>query len=297
MATYTKPALSVQDQILLLERRGLVIADKVAAANVLTLCNLYRFGGFALHFWVQPHVRPQQYQPGTTFEAVVNLMNFDRALRMLVMDAVELLEVSVRSSITSQASLFYAAPHWYMDSGRFKDWKKHLWFLQKCLGDFSRSKEVYVQHYKDNYSDPVLPPSWILAEISTFGTWSNLYENLSERKLRNQIAGVFGLDHETFEKNLHVLSNTRNYCAHHNRIWNRVFSFTPKRKQAKAITLPVTDQRRFAAQAGMIWIMLRAIEPNSTWTRQLRDLIRQYGIDHRQMGFPANWEQDAFWGI
>jgi abortive infection bacteriophage resistance protein len=297
MPTYSKPALSIQDQIRLLERRGLVVADKNLAAEVLGICNLYRFGGYALHFWVNSNTRPQQYQPGTRFEDVVRVMDFDRALRMLTMDAIERLEVAVRSAITSRASLFYNSPHWYLDSIRFKDRTSHLTFLSKSAGDFGRNKEIYVRHYKDKYSDPAFPPSWILAEISTFGTWSHLYKNLKERRLRNQIAGVFNLAHEPFEKNLHVLNNTRNYCAHHNRVWNRLFTFTPTLKQSKTVTIPASDHRSFAAQAGMIWVMLRAIEPNSNWTRDVRDLLVRYGINAALMGLPTGWDTDPFWSI
>jgi abortive infection bacteriophage resistance protein len=105
MPTYSKPALTIKTQLQLLRRRGMVIADEQFAITVLESCNFYRFGGYAIAFWLTPH-RPQQYQPGTTFEDVVNIINFDRALRMLTMDAIERLEVAVRSIITSKASIF-----------------------------------------------------------------------------------------------------------------------------------------------------------------------------------------------
>jgi abortive infection bacteriophage resistance protein len=296
MPTYSKPALTIKTQLQLLRRRGMMIADEPFAIAVLESCNFYRFGGYAIAFWLTPH-RPQQYQPGTTFEDVVNIINFDRALRMLTMDAIERLEVAVRSIITSKASIFYRSPHWYLEGSRFKSFAKHSKFIAKCAGDFDRSKEVFALHYKKTYTAPDVPPSWVIAEITSFGTWSHLFENMAARQLRNRIAASFQINHVTLEKNLHVLNVTRNLCAHHVRIWNRGFAFTPPLRQSPTVLIPALSGQRFAAQAGMIWVMLRAVEPQSDWTRALRDLIVRYGMNATTMGFPANWDSDPFWGI
>ena len=105
MPTYSKPALTIAAQIQKLRQRGMVVADKRLARHVLQSCNFYRFGGYAIAFWANAN-RPQQYRAGTRFEDVVNVINFDRALRILTMDAIERLEVAVRSVITSKASLY-----------------------------------------------------------------------------------------------------------------------------------------------------------------------------------------------
>jgi abortive infection bacteriophage resistance protein len=296
MSTYSKPPLTVAAQIQKLRNRGMTINDESLARDILQRCNFYRFGGYAIAFWVNAN-RPQQYRAGTRFEDVVNIMDFDRALRMLTMDAIERLEVAVRSVITSKASLYYRSPHWYVIGSRFKSAAKHGKFVSKCAADFERSKEVFAKHYKDTYTTPDVPPSWVIAEITSFGTWSHLFENMASRQLRNRIAAAFDLNHLVLEKNLHVLNVTRNLCAHHVRIWNRGFAFKPSLSQSPTVRVPALNDQRFAAQAGMIWVMLRAIDPQSGWTRDLRDLIARYGIDHLPMGFPINWDQDPFWGI
>jgi abortive infection bacteriophage resistance protein len=296
MPTYSKPPLTIEQQIRLLEQRGLIVANRKLAKKVLSTCNFYRFGGYAIHFWVTPTVRPQQYLTGTRFEDVLQIMDFDRELRMLTLDVIERLEVSVRSIITSRASLFYRSPHWYLEGSRFKSRAQHADFVSRRAKDFNRSKEVFAVHYKKRYTDPDLPPSWVIAEITSLGTWSHLFENLSSRKLRNRIAGVFGLDHLRLENNLHVLNVTRNLCAHHSRIWNRSFAFKPSLSQS-TVTIPIPNNQRFAAQAGMMWVMLRAIEPSSDWTRKLRDLFVRYHIQPSTLGFPVGWETDPFWGI
>ena len=296
MTNYTKPALGIQAQIQKLRNRGMTVSNASAATRFLQTCNFYRFGGYAIAFW-STNARPQQYAAGTRFEDVVNLIDFDRSLRMLTLDAIERLEVAVRSVITSKASLFYASPHWYLNGARFKSAALHGKFLSKSAADFERSKEVFAVHYKNTYSVPDVPPSWVIAEITSLGTWSHLFKNMESRQLRNRIASVFAINHLTLESNLHVLNVTRNACAHHTRLWNKVFAFKPSLAQSPSARIPALGDQRFAAQVGMIWVMLRAIEPKSQWTRALRDLIVQHGIDATKMGFPAHWDQDPFWGI
>jgi abortive infection bacteriophage resistance protein len=296
MTIYTKPALKISAQIQKLQSRGMVVRDPALATRFLKTCNFYRFGGYAIAYW-QSSARPQQYLAGTQFEDVVNLINFDRALRMLTLDAIERLEVAVRSALTSTASLFYRSPHWYLDGSRFKSAALHGQFVAKSWNDFDRGKEEFVKHYKSTYTEPDMPPSWILAEITSFGTWSHLFKNLASRKLRNRIAGIFDVNHITLENNLHVLNVTRNMCAHHARLWNRGFAFKPALNQSSTVRIPAINDQRFAAQAGMIWVMLQAIEPQSHWTRELRDLIVQYNINPSIMRFLPNWDADPFWRI
>jgi abortive infection bacteriophage resistance protein len=296
MTQYTKPALSITQQIRLLQTRGMVIGSVKQVKTFLTTCNFYRFAGFARYFLTNQNTRPQQYRLGTRFEDVVNSIDFDRALRLLVMDAVERLEIAVRSAITSKGAVFYRSGHWYLDPFKFKSFSHHSSFVSNQAKDFERSKETFAIHYKQTYSEPDIPPAWVIAEITSLGKWSHLYKNLKSRKLRNQIAKIFATDHIRLEKNLHVLSYLRNLAAHHSRIWNRTFTIKPTLSQYGAV-IPAIGDSRFAAQAGMIWVMLRAIEPKSRFTKDLRDLINRYRIAASDMGFPTNWDANPFWGL
>jgi abortive infection bacteriophage resistance protein len=296
MTQYSKPALSISRQIQLLQNRGMTIRNKQKASAFLTTCNFYRFAGFARFFLINSQARPQQYKNGTRFEDVVNLIDFDRALRLLVLDSIERLEIAIRSTITSKGAVFYRSSHWYLDPYKFKSFSAHSSFVANQAKDFERSKETFAIHYKQTYSDPDIPPVWVIAEITSLGKWSHLYKNLKSRKLRNQVAKVFASDHIRLEKNLHVLSYLRNLAAHHSRIWNRVFTIKPTLTQY-GTTIPAAGDSRIAAQMGMVWIMLQAIEPKSLFIKDMRDLLLQHGISANDMGFQANWEANPFWGL
>ncbi len=59
-------------------------------------------------------------------------------------------------------------------------------------------------------------------EVISFGTLSRLYELLNKDDNKKTIAKQFGLNKiDILENWMHALSNLRNCCAHHSRIWNR----------------------------------------------------------------------------
>jgi hypothetical protein len=85
--SFSKPLSSVTQQITLLETRGLVIKNTALATHFLTHVGYYRLAGYWQAFQHDPvkHL----FHPGTLFETIVNLYDFDRALRLLIFDAIE----------------------------------------------------------------------------------------------------------------------------------------------------------------------------------------------------------------
>lgn len=180
---YIKPPLSVDEQIQLLSSRGLIIEDVAKAHHYLSSISYYRLSGYA--FIYEGHEngkRNHQFKAGTTFENIIELYNFDRLLRLLVMDALERIEVAVRTQICLTLAVTYQDSHWYMRQELYKNKFNFEAFLDACSKNFSKSSETFVSHYKNNYSDPQLPPCWMLIELLPLGTWSTLYQNLGRKR-------------------------------------------------------------------------------------------------------------------
>lgn len=69
-----------------------------------------------------------------------------------------------------------------------------------------------------------MPPSWMALEVVSFATLSRLFQSLKLDNRKEHITGQFGLKKVAILENwLHAISNLRNCCAHHSRIWNRRF--------------------------------------------------------------------------
>lgn len=299
---FTKPPLTIPQQLAKLKARGLVIADPAAAEHCLRYVGYYRLSAYALTF--QDCTQPgKPFRPGTSFEQVVDLYRFDRELRLLVLDAIERVEVAVRSALNNELGLLHGA-HWYMTAGHFHAEFDHADFLDDLREEYRLAtdgtgpvrphQEVFINHYYEKYGDPELPPSWMVFETFTINTVSRMYRNLASRPLRQTLAATFGADESNLRGWLHTLSYVRNLCAHHARLWNRrlVIKFTVANKHRTVLDRGDT----LYATAVVLRSLLRRVAPETQWHWRLRELISRYpGLPLGAMGFPANWQQNSFW--
>jgi abortive infection bacteriophage resistance protein len=292
---YRKPATTYAEQIALLKSRGMTIADEQAAAFYLQHISYYRLGAYWLPF--EANHATHQFQAGTTFENVLRLYNFDRELRLLVLDAIERVEVSARAQWAHQLGHTYGA-HAHLNPSLAKQrvhWQSNMDALRK---EIDRSEEVFIQHLTQTYSD-TLPPIWACCEVMSLGLLSRWYSNLYPQPIRTKIAAVFEVDHRVLQSWLHHLSVVRNLCAHHSRLWNRQFDrVSPQAPKSK----PALLKDAFVAEHGLyntlliLIYMMNLIAPNHRWGARLVDLLEQHeDLLTEHMDFPNDWETRAIW--
>src|SRR5437870_2851375 len=98
---YAKPSLDVRAQVDLLAARGLIITDRALATHHLSYIGYYRLSGYCQALRVDVSSPDDlRLAPGVTFEHVLALYQFDRQIRALLSDALERIEVAVKSSIS-----------------------------------------------------------------------------------------------------------------------------------------------------------------------------------------------------
>lgn len=298
---FDKPSLTVSQQIEYLESRGLVISDKDKLAYYLKFIGYYRLSGYGKVFTEDGDL----FKPGTSFEQILDLYTFDRELRLLVLDAVERIEIAVRAVI-SNTMCDKAGPHWYLDPSHFKSEKYHASLIEIIRSHTGvntrnelkkRSKQDPIcRHYFETYNEPELPPSWMVTEVMSLGVWSSLYENLV-RKNKVAIAKNFGLFKDLFESWLHSLTFLRNVCAHHSRLWNKKFGITPKEQET-----PAENKQHFLpnyslyAQMSVVHVLLCIVSGNTHWKDRLKALFEKHpNVPQEKMGFPEKWHESPFW--
>lgn len=218
---FEKPSVSIPDQIALLEARGMAVPDHSHAAHCLQHISYYRLRAYWLPFENAPQASGKHgFQAGTSFDQVLELYIFDRKLRLLVMDAIERIEVSLRGSWAHYLAMKYG-PHGYLDPGLYHRPDRYAQAFAKLIEDLARSKDTFILHYRNKYDDPEHPPIWMTAEVISLGQLSMWYNNLKNRPDRQAIAKVYGLDESVLVSLAHHLTYIRNICAHHGRLWNK----------------------------------------------------------------------------
>ncbi|MDR1114679.1 MAG: Abi family protein [Tannerella sp.] len=292
---YTKPFLNYAAQIALLKSRGMKFADETKALHLLKRISYYRFSVY----WRPLLVNKQLliFKPNADFETAFALYKFDRELRQLVLSELEKIEVAVRSQITHSLSMAYGS-FWIEDETLFADSEKHKAILAKIRNELSRSDEEFIVSFKSTYSNP-LPPSFITLEITSFGTLSQLYENLKAGIVKREIAQAFGLADKVFVSWLHGFVYIRNVCAHHARLWNKPLQIQPlfpRHTQYTWLMDKTVCNNRIYYVLSMIVYFLNTVNSNHTFKQKLDNLFLKYpNVDEKAMGFPANRRSELLW--
>lgn len=101
-ASYTKPHLDFPAQVQLLASRGLVIPDPQYAQRLLRAVGYYRLSGY-WYPYRQPDPsgggRADDFLPGTSLDQIVGLYDFDRRLKLHLLDALERIEIAARVQV------------------------------------------------------------------------------------------------------------------------------------------------------------------------------------------------------
>lgn len=313
MTAYNKPALSPDGHIAKLKSRGLSIPDENRARRYLANISYFRLSAYTRPFYV-PNETAHRFLPGTSFDDVLTLYVFDRELRLLLTDAIERLEVALRAQLTDTLGQHYGA-HAYLESKIFDTRYNHAWLLEKLTAEAqAREVEVFMAHYREKYTAaPTQPPIWMGMELLTFKAISTLFSNLREEQDTKPISLHFGWPHKVLTSWFRSLSDLRNLCAHHMRVWNREFGsrpVMPKKPPAHWPKIPdailsgahldatqtINPQRRLYAQLVVIETLMQIVNPESRWAERLVQLLDAHPqVSRTHMGFPPGWEEEAMW--
>ncbi len=119
--TFEKPLLPIFEQLSLLKQRNLIINDTSLAEHFLKTIGYYRLKAYFQPFLLN-NKSTHGFKAGTTFSDIVKLYIFDRELRLLIVDAIEPIEVAMRTSLSNAMSNNHN-PHWYLDQTLFSNAK------------------------------------------------------------------------------------------------------------------------------------------------------------------------------
>jgi abortive infection bacteriophage resistance protein len=297
---FTKPALSIADQLALLEARGLIVNDRPAALHALKHISYYRLRAYWLYFEKDPTDPAHALRPGTSFDDILSLYDFDRRLRLLINDGLERIEVASRGSWAHFLAMT-SGPHGYLDAALYSNSYRYARNLTQLQDEVDRSHDTFIDHYKATYGNPPLPPVWMAAEVMSFGLLSKWISTLGSKGHRQSIARPLGLSERVATSFLHHLVTVRNICAHHGRLWNRRLTVTPilpnNPPELAAMMNPAAPRQLYNSLAIMLHVM-GVIAPSSEWRKHLRALLETHPAgDLRAMGFPDDWRSRKSWRV
>jgi len=281
---YDKKPLTLDEQVGLLKSRGLIVENEDELKYYLKNLSYYHLSIYFKHYQ-----KDDQFYKGIKFEDVLRIYIFDNKLRFLLLELLERIEKSFKCRMAYILSTEENNPHWYLDNKFFDIEDEHVKILELVTEETEKSRELSIQHYKDCYSEPILPPIWTVLEIISFGQCVSIFKSL-KKEYRNKISRSFGEDEQFITNWLLCSSLLRNHCAHYSRLWSRNLTFIPKMNHAVYEKYFNKISRRLYNYLVILQILLNEINPTSSWLEKMKELITEHKINIKQMGFPDDWE-------
>jgi len=291
---YNKPYLSIDEQIEQLKSRNMQFEDESFAKHYLSHLNYYRLTAYWLPY--EENHATHRFKEDITFEEVYKYYKFDRELRVVMLEAIEKIEVSIRTQMAYELSKRYGT-HPHLKESIFHNIERYKKGLATWVKEYNRSDETYAKHFQQKYRE-TLPPIWVSVELMSLGQISQWYSNIKQRQDRQSIAKKYDLDEKVLKSFLHHLTIIRNICAHHSRLWNRKF-----RIDTLLAKRPATLQSSFTGESEykrnifntLVYIkyLLDIIEPSHGWDKKLKVLVEDINI--QAMGFPEDWLEMEIW--
>ena len=222
---YNKPHATPSARITHLRGKGLLIRRPNIATKKIEAIGYERLRIYFLSRR-QTSSPGKPFIPGTTYQDILSLYECDIKLRDACFSAVGQFELLFRNAISEALSAAYGS-HPYFYTRAFKSEKAHCKAIWSFYEIYTKSTDRRAVHYRDTYSDPILPAIWTMKEFLTFGSASHTYK-LLEGPIRTKIAAQFGVQSdEVFKSWVTCLVDLRNICAHHDRLFNRSLQKQP----------------------------------------------------------------------
>ena len=294
-----KDPKTIQEQIDLLDSREMLFHNIDNAPHFLANISYYRLKGY---WWeMQEDVEDHIFKEDVYFEDVIDLYNVDRHFRLIVFNAIERIEIALRTKLIYHMSLAYGA-EWYLDSEHFHSTYQHEIFVDKITSDIDDSSEEFIIKHFANHPDDE-PESWKALEVVTINTLSKLFSNIKKQyPQKSKITNEFGLNSsKDLSSWLRTITFIRNLIAHHSRLWNRVminsYSWPNSSRHPLLSYYPNQERRKkIFPILSAIFYMNDRISPGNSLKKELFELIDKHpSTPLYKMGFPPKWKEEPIW--
>lgn len=222
--------LSYDEQIELLQKRGLAITDTASAAEFLSRVNYYRFSGYFRYWQVAPTAGNNRFIDGASFEVIQRLYEAEQDLVAACDEVLHLVEVLLRTRFAYYYAQrvggvgVFARGDGFTQSPNPHDERVE----EHALSNLGRSKEAFVSHYRDEiragraYSIEAYArmPIWVAVEAFSFGSLSRLIEASSKSGVLHDMAESMNVSPATLPSQVRSFVYLRNRNAHCAKLWN-----------------------------------------------------------------------------
>lgn len=278
-----KESKTIEEQLEILEKRGLIIENRDRAIETLRNVNYYTLTGYLF-----PFKKSNIYQKGTSMNLAIRLYHFDNEIRNVLTALMVEAEEKLNTRIAYNIAIAHSDdPLIYTDVNYFKNANDHSRFMADFQSNVGNNREVpFVKHHIQKYRSQF--PIWVAVNLFTLGNLKYLYKNIPSRDRKN-ISREFNVSPKTLDSWIDTLRILRNKLAHNMRLYETTFQKTPKLEKHHSIR--ITNNRLFAN-----FVLLKyLLDDSEVWQSAIVNLDKifvkyQDSVELSRIGFPEDWK-------
>ncbi|HMR48736.1 MAG TPA: Abi family protein [Arachnia sp.] len=305
--TLGKQFKTYEEQIELLRKRGMIVDDAAWVTSLLQRVSYYRLSGYWYPFRARKARggRADAFLEGTTLRDVAAVYDFDSRLRAATLAVLAPIELSVRAQLGHELGRIDPFAHLRPDllgptarqprtvrpSECYRKWKS------RYERELVHSHEDFVLHHRQKYGGRL--PVWAAVEVLDWGNLTHLY-NMAPASARDVVAARVTLTAAQLGSWLKCLNIVRNYAAHHGRMFNRVYTLTPRLPRANThpeLAVLGASMNRAFGQLTLIQYLLDALQVGDP--HLLPGVLRTYPtvpvLPLSHLGAPDDWDDHPLW--
>lgn len=303
----SKPFLNYNQQIdkLITEKHLLISNLPLAKESLKNIGYFSLISGYKTPFI---NFKTKTYQPGTSFEDILALYQFDLSLRELIFKYLCQIECKVRQLISySFCSLHGEKQNAYLNPNNFNNSPQNSSSIQSLLKIFDynanrNNDHKYIVHQRELYHNV---PLWVLVNTLTFGQLSKFYA-LLPFQLQSDISKEYTyINEKELKQYLKILTLFRNVCAHNERLYSfRTQLDFPDTVLHAKLLIPCKGNQYLLGKRDLFGLVIafRYLLPKQIFCEfklSLTQLLKKLTKTSTQlcdntllsmMGFPQNWK-------
>ncbi len=298
---------SLDDQITILQQRGLVVNNYDEVKEILLKENYFFINGYR-HLLMEKN-NDEKFVNGATFRELYAIFWFDREIRNILFKYILIIENNIKSVISNYLSKKYGYKEkQYLNPKNFKTESFKLTHVNDVLNKVKRQIRLNskqhraTQHYVHKYG---FIPLWVSVKVLSFGIVSEFYSVLKYED-QKEIADIYEVKVDELTSYLTLLSNYRNLCAHEDILYDcRTQKTIPDGIYHEKLKITKIHDDYEYGKNDIFAIMI--VFKQLLWSRLFTELANEIAyeieiLDNKiksvktkdilkKMGLPENWEE------
>ena len=296
---------TIDEQVEILQKKGLIVEDIDEAKEVLLRENYFFLNGYRHLFMVSE--KDRTFIKGSTFRELYSLFLFDRYFRNIIFKNVLVIENQLKSILSYQLSKKYGYKEKdYLNPKNFTsdhDKKRRVKDVLEKMKRQIRINSLHhnaTAHYANSYG---YIPLWVLVKVLSFGIVCELYTILKQED-KIEIADIFNTTPEDLSNYLIILSNYRNLCAHEDIVYeNKTERYIEDNIYHEQLNIPKMDAEYIYGKNDLfaVIIIFKVLLTDDSFRLMLKEIEYEIEkLDGRidsipiekildRMGFPTNY--------